>query len=175
MCGPAVMTKPDHRVTVQNRQRACPVDGAAVRALTLFVLAHEGLPAGAGATVRMVSDAGMRVFNARYFGKTTPTDVISFPSMTASGPDAGGAYVGDVVVSVEQARRYARAHALEPAVELARYVIHGLLHCLGYDDVEPRARRRMLPRQEALLRAWRRQPACRSILKLPAITPENVQ
>ncbi len=165
------MTRPSHsvRVAVQNRQRACPVDCAAVRALALFVLAHEGRPASAGATVRLVSDAAMIAFNTRYFGKTTPTDVISFPDATTPGHDATGAYVGDVLVSVEQARRYAQAHALAPDVELARYVIHGLLHCLGYDDLEPRARRRMLPRQEALLRAWRRQPACRPLLKTPAI------
>jgi len=153
------------RVTVQNRQRACPVDCAAVRALAQFVLVQEGLPADAGATVRLVSDAGMIVFNTRYFGKTTPTDVISFPGAPTPSQNAAGAYVGDVVVSVEQALQYAQAHALDPAIELARYVIHGLLHCLGYDDLAPRTRRRMLPRQEALLRAWRRQPAGRPILK----------
>ncbi len=164
------MTKPDRTgcVTVQNRQRACPVDCAAVRALAVFVLARASRPAGAGATVRLVSDAGIIVFNTHYFGTTTPTDVISFPGTTTRGPGAASAYVGDVVVSVEQARRYAQAHALEPAVELARYVIHGLLHCLGYDDRAPRTRRRMRARQEALLRAWRRQPTCRPILKLPA-------
>lgn len=143
-------------VTVQNRQRAWPVNSGAVRALAAFVLAREEAPAGAGITIRLVNDSGIIAFNQRYFGKSTPTDVISFPGVARR--TAAAAYVGDVVVAVPQAVRYARAHALDPAAELARYVIHGVLHCLGYDDLTPCARRRMVARQEALLRAWLRQP-----------------
>jgi probable rRNA maturation factor len=150
-------------VTVQNRQRAWRVNGVAVRALAAFVLTREGVPDAAGITIRLVNDSGIIAFNTRYFGKSTPTDVISFPGVARR--TAAAAYVGDVVVSVPQAVRYARAHTLDPAVELARYVIHGVLHCLGYDDLTPRARQRMFTRQEQLLRAWLRQPVCAPVLK----------
>jgi rRNA maturation RNase YbeY len=50
------------------------------------------------------------------------------------------------------ARREARTRGIDPAEELLRYAVHGLLHLFGHDDRTPAARRRMWARQETLIR-----------------------
>ena len=60
-------------------------------------------------------------------------------------------YLGDVVVSYEQARKQARAAGWRVADELELLTVHGLLHLLGYDDLTPRARKRMWKRQAEIL------------------------
>ncbi len=65
--------------------------------------------------------------------------------------------LGDVVVSAEQAVSYAKEHGLKAEDELSLYVIHGILHLLGYDDATGADARRMSRREQKLLREASRQ------------------
>ena len=51
---------------------------------------------------------------------------------------AGGCLEGEVVVGAEVARREARRYGWTPHDELLLYVVHGLLHLVGYDDAAGR-------------------------------------
>ena len=98
-------------------------------------------------TVRFVSDREMRRLNRSFRHKDKTTDVLSFPgdfetpeaSGTAGSGDRDGdhqplaGHLGDVAISVPVARRQAeeRGHSVER--ELRFLMLHGLLHCLGYD------------------------------------------
>ena len=82
-------------------------------------------------SVALVGDQEMRPLNAKYRKKNKTTDVLSFPAdptMTSAA-----ALLGDVIISVEQARRQAkeRNHSLKK--EMVTLLIHGILHLLGYD------------------------------------------
>jgi probable rRNA maturation factor len=59
---------------------------------------------------------------------------------------------GEIVVSADTAKRCATEHGHGVREELGLYIIHGLLHLNGYDDLEPRPRARMHRVQE---RIWR--------------------
>ena len=119
-------------VEVVNRQRKLPVDRGRWRAFAERAL--RAAPAGgAGATVVFVSDRAMRGLNRRWRGKRGTTDVLSFPSGQEEFERAGGASLGDVVVSVEQAARQAAEHGLDFEGEVAQLILHGLLHLCGYD------------------------------------------
>ena len=87
--------------------------------------------------------------NVRFLKRNRPTDVIAFPL----GED--GDVWGEVVVSVERTTEQARAYGATPGEELARCVIHGVLHLLGYDDGTVRERKRMKEKEEAYLEAVR--------------------
>ena len=96
------------------------------------------------------SDRRMRDLNQRYRGRDRPTDVLSFPG--AETPE--GRHLGDVVVSVPTARRQARSAGHSVERELRVLILHGILHCLGYDHetdegemerLETRLRRRWIP------------------------------
>ena len=89
-------------------------------------------------SVLFVGDRKMLEIHQRWMGEATPTDVLSFQM----GPAARGGpeILGDIVISVETAARRAPKNVLE---EIIRYLIHGLLHLVGYDHVRLSDRRRM--------------------------------
>jgi probable rRNA maturation factor len=94
-------------------------------------------------SVFLVGDGRMRRLNRSFRGKDRPTDVLSFPQ--------GGALVGDVVISVDTARRQAREGGWTLARELQQLVAHGILHCLGHDHDDERGARSMAAAERRLL------------------------
>ena|SRR3989338_1953188 len=95
--------------------------------------------------VRITDDRVIRRINKKFLDHDWATDVISFGF---DEPD----FLGDVAVSAETARRMARELKIPFAQELARYLVHGALHLLGYDDKAPAKRKKMHRRQEAILK-----------------------
>jgi len=119
-------------VEVVNRQRRMEVDCERWRVFAERALSV--VPArGAGATVAFVSDRRMRELNRRWRGKAGTTDVLSFPAEQDEFEKSEGLSLGDVVISVEQARRQAVEHGLQFDEEVAQLILHGLLHLCGYD------------------------------------------
>jgi probable rRNA maturation factor len=115
----------------------------------LRALLAELAPDADSFAVRFTSDRAMRELNRRYRGRDYPTDVLSFPGE----PGAEGRHLGDVVIAVPTARRQAAAAGAGAGEELRRLLLHGVLHCLGYDHerddgemerLERRLRRRWL-------------------------------
>ena len=98
----------------------------------------------------------MRRLNRDWRGKDRPTDVLSFAQ--AEGP--GGAppgLLGDVVISLDTARRQAAERAAPLGAELDRLLIHGVLHLLGYDHERSPAEARRMQRRERALGATARR------------------
>lgn len=85
------------------------------------------LPSGSSATLLLVGDAMMQGLNSKFRGRDYPTDVLSFPV----GGDQD--YLGDIVISVETARRQALRRGSSLPRELRVLGLHGLLHLLGHD------------------------------------------
>jgi len=99
--------------------------------------------------VRLCGDRAMRAINRDFRGRDEVTDVLSFPGDTAWSPG----HLGDVLLCVPQARRQAAERGESLARELRTLLLHGLLHCQGYDHetddgemdrIERRLRRRFL-------------------------------
>lgn len=87
-------------------------------------------------SVALVGDKEIRELNAEFRGKNEPTDVLAFPA--AGRPPAEMAVLGDVVISVERARRQARERKKTFEDEIVTLLIHGVLHLLGYDHERSR-------------------------------------
>jgi probable rRNA maturation factor len=88
--------------------------------------------------------------NRKYLSRRGPTDVLSFGLSGASGE---GLCI-QLVVSADAAVEQARAHDIGPQKELMLYVVHGLLHQMGYEDKSARAAARMHTREDELLDAF---------------------
>lgn len=100
----------------------------------------------------LVSDAVMRQLNRDWRGADRPTDVLSFAQAEGPGGAPSG-LLGDVVISIDTARRQAAERAATLGSELDRLLIHGVLHLLGYDhERSPAEARRMQRRERALAR-----------------------
>lgn len=106
-------------------------------------------PASLG--VRFASDREVRRTNRRFRGKDKPTDVLSFPGASAGAAD-GGRHLGDVLISVPTARRQAEDRGHPAERELKVLLLHGLLHCLGYDHETDQGEMERLERR--LRRTW---------------------
>ncbi len=103
----------------------------------------------AGLTVVLVDDAYIRRLNAQYLGRDRPTDVLAFPDDVEEG------HLGDVVVSIETARRQAAAAGRSELDEFSELVAHGVLHLLGMDDSTGPGRQAMTERQAEVLESAR--------------------
>ena len=97
-------------------------------------------------------DAFLRQLNRDYRFKDKPTDVLSF-----RGPDKDMG-LGDIIISVETARKNAQGFGRSLDSELEILALHGFLHILGYDHetdegqmeaLEKRLRARLLGRRVA--------------------------
>lgn len=118
-----------------------------IEALAAEVLAAEDA-SGQELSVTLVDDEQIAQLHLDYMDIPGPTDVISFP---LSDPEDPIPILGEVVVSVDTAAREAEERGLSLEEELLRYVVHGTLHLLGYDDHEEQERIEMHARQEELL------------------------
>ena len=88
--------------------------------------------------ISLIDDAEIGRVHGEFLDDPTPTDVITFDH-------------GEILVSLETAERQARQHGCDFFEEVARYVVHGLLHLAGYEDASTVDRSRMVAVQEAVL------------------------
>lgn len=98
-------------------------------------LTDSGISA-AELTVRFVSERDMADCNRRYRDKNGPTNVLSFPAPPM--PDIPGPRpLGDILISPTVALMESRQQLKPPRAHFAHLVVHGVLHLLGHDHVEP--------------------------------------
>ena len=119
------MDPSDSSPIVQNRQRKLRVDVATLDAFARRLAAAARISPESFSAV-LVSDRRIRDLNRRYRKKRAATDVLSFP-LEENG------FLGDVVISVETARRQARRLGHRLGRELELLLLHGVVHLLGYD------------------------------------------
>ena len=91
----------------------------------------------------------IKKLNKKYFRKLIPTDVIAFP--LSDNLDPG--YLGEVVVSVQKAVETSVNFNHNWQTELILYLIHGVLHLVGYDDETKKGSKLMDKKQQVILAA----------------------
>jgi len=122
--------------------------------IALRVLAEEDAPP-CELSVTVTHDETVRGLNQEYAGEDEVTDVLSCSQQEGEelvGPPGGVPALGEVVIAYPQAVRQAEEVGRSVEEEVARLLIHGTLHLLGYDHAEPEEERRMRSREEELLK-----------------------
>ena len=114
-------------------------------------LAEAGID-DADLTVLIVGAARSAELHGAHFADPTPTDVMTFPD-GGTDPATGRIRLGDLAVCADVASREGKSRGRAAGDELTLYVLHGLLHLIGYDDRKVRDRRRMWDAQRRLLAA----------------------
>lgn len=127
------------RVHVDNRQKDLPVETKQLRALVRAVIAFEGQKCDE-VGIHLVTAKEIAALHEHYFGDPAITDCVSFPISHQVG-----AYrlLGDVFVCPLVAIEYVQKKGGDPYEELSLYIVHGLLHLMGYDDMESKDRAEM--------------------------------
>lgn len=118
-------------------------------------LLREVDEADSALSLSLVDDPEIQELNREHRGKNKPTDVLSFPLYEAgeASPGDGERLLGDVVISIDTARRQAADYDAPLQNELYRLLIHGILHVLGHDHEEPAERAAMEAEERRLAAA----------------------
>ena len=109
-------------------------------------------------SIAVLSDPEIREINNRYLGHDYETDCISFDLS-----DQEDLFDGEVLISADTARRVAREVGWDPMYEACLYIIHGVLHILGYDDDTPESKAEMREQERHYLQklaipGWEKHP-----------------
>lgn len=136
------------KVAVRNLQKRIPVNPKRITKTVLKVLSIEGIKKSGEIAVCFVDDPKIRELNLKYLGKNNPTDVIAFD---IAGPQSPEKICADIVISTDRAISNAKIFKTSPLYELYLYVIHGVLHILGYDDRTAKQRQLMQNKEKEIL------------------------
>lgn len=127
---------------------------AAVLAAAAAVGTHPGvIGEPCEAAIALSNDDEVARLNGAYRNKPVPTNVLSFPAAARPGGPCAGEpkALGDIIIARETILREAAASGTPPVHHLQHLVIHGLLHLLDYDHIEPAGALRMEALETAIL------------------------
>jgi probable rRNA maturation factor len=138
----------------RNRQRARPLNLPLLRRLTRQMLQTELGIHDYQLGIHFVEAKEMASLNRKFLQHEGSTDIITFDH---GAPDSPAPLHGEIFISVPDAVKQAREFGTTWQSEIVRYIIHGLLHLRGFDDLQPRKRREMKREENRLLLKMSRQ------------------
>ena len=116
------------------------------------MLVHEGRLGDVN--IAIVTDEQIRRMNRDFRNVDASTDVLSFPAWDGTLIESAAyGFLGDIAINRAAAFRQAAEYGHSPERELSFLAVHGVLHLLGYDHINPEDEPIMNKKQEEIL-AW---------------------
>jgi probable rRNA maturation factor len=131
---------------VRNRQRDRTIDPRLLRRIATALLENLLGISNYELGIHLVSARTSARLNKQFLQHQGPTDVISF-DFREGYHETTDELSGEIYIAVAVAEKQAREFETSWQEELIRYVVHGVLHLRGYDDLVP-AKRRLMKREE---------------------------
>lgn len=153
----------DFQIDISDQQTHLEARTERLKEVVKRVLRDEGFTS-AEVSVAIVDDVAIHRINRDFLGHDYPTDVVSFvlnqefPDRAIGDRMQQRRIEGELVVSAETAVREAVTHGWSADDELLLYVVHGVLHLCGYDDLTDDARPIMRNRERQVLALWQLTP-----------------
>lgn len=133
------------QIHISNDQKILPIDDACVYAIALKALEAKNVTCKE-LSFAFVEKDECSAIHGEYFDDPTPTDCMTFPI----DPPGEDSFLGEVVVCPAVAKEYTEEHGGSFEEETILYMVHGILHLLGYDDIDEKDREEMR-KQETLV------------------------
>ena len=155
-----------YEIEISNGQSSLSIDEANIREVAETVFKIECVES-ARLSVAIVDNSTMRKLNVRHLNHDYDTDVLSFllechqsesANVDADLRGSGKSLEGEVVISAEMACQSAREFDWSSENEMILYLVHGLLHLVGYDDLSKSERELMRSRERSILQTWNLNP-----------------
>ena len=146
------------KIAIHSPQELVPIDRGKMRDVARAVLDGQDVK-DYEISIAFVDNPTIHRLNKQYLDHDEPTDVLSFPYSAANAKKLEG----ELVIGVEIAQEQATERGHDVQAELALYVIHGLLHLCGGDDLEDEKRAAMRQKERHYLK----------LLELPDIAPSE--
>jgi probable rRNA maturation factor len=143
-----------YMIELEHEADIAGIDEHALERLAAHALDVEHVAKPSELSVMLADDPTVRELNRAYRGTDEPTDVLSFSQTEGeqfAQPDGAAPHLGDVVISIDAARRQAAEYAVPLQDEVAHLLVHGVLHLLGYDHEEASEAEVMRRHEDAIL------------------------
>jgi len=119
------------------------------------ILASLGLPE-AELSLLLVDDREIQELNHRFLGRDKPTNVLAFSMREGAFASLHPHLLGDLVISIEMAKRQSKQSGMSEMEMLTLLLIHGILHLLGYEhEGNKKDAREMAIKQKELFQKFR--------------------
>jgi len=139
-------------LVIGNRQRTVAIETPQLRRLARSLLEEipglENYELG----LHLVGAVEMARINQQFLNHSGSTDVITFDHSEPAVHATASSLHGEIFICLDDALAHARRFGTIWQSELTRYVIHGILHLRGYDDLSPELRRKMKREENRLLK-----------------------
>ncbi|MDO8488644.1 MAG: rRNA maturation RNase YbeY [Candidatus Omnitrophota bacterium] len=119
------------KITLQNLQKHLPIRAEKIKKLILKVLKGEGVKKSGWINICFVDNPQIKKFNAKFLKTKSSTDVLAF---NLNEKKKKNIVLADIMISTQAALKQAVNYKTTPDYELSLYVVHGILHILGFDD-----------------------------------------
>ena len=133
-------------ITISNRQRSRKLNLRLLKEIVTAAL-EELKVKEAELGIVLISAKEMALMNEKFLGHEGPTDVITFDYS-----EKRKQLHGEVFVCVDIAEKQAKEFGTSRQSEVIRYIVHGILHLMGHDDLQPAARKKMKLEEGRLVR-----------------------
>ncbi len=140
-----------HIIHIHNCQKRIVVHATTLKKVISAVFNKEKI-GNARLSIVIVTDRMIHALNKKFLAHDYPTDVITFDLSDADALQRSATVLeAEIYVSAVMAWNRAREFGCQPAEELMLYIVHGLLHLLGYDDGTPAAQQRMRKKEKEIM------------------------
>ena len=119
------------KITLQNLQKNIPLPIGKIKKLILKVLKGEGVKKTGWINICFVSNPEIKKFNTKFLNNKSSTDVLAFNLSNKKDADI---ILADIMISIQAAQQQAISFKTTFDYELSLYVVHGILHILGFND-----------------------------------------
>jgi probable rRNA maturation factor len=133
-------------ITISNRQRSQKLNLRLLKEIVAVALEELKIKE-AELSIVLISAKEMALVNEKFLGHEGPTDVITFDYS-----EKRKELHGEVFVCPAVAEKQAKEFGTSRQSEVVRYVVHGILHLMGHDDLQAAARKKMKREEERLVR-----------------------
>ena len=138
-------------IVVATRQRTKRINARLLKQI-VGGLFEELEIAEAELGINLVAAREMALVNETFLQHEGSTDVITFDHAEKRKAGRGKTLHGELFICVDEAITQAKEFKTSWQSEVVRYVVHGVLHLLGYDDLKPALRREMKREENRLVR-----------------------
>ena len=140
-----------------NNLTTNPIDEDFLKKIVSIVLEGEKIVKEVELSIALIGPGRMRKINRRYRGKNRVTDVLAFPESKILlekfkvGVVKKVQGLGEIVICLREVKKNAKRFNLSSEKELARVLIHGMLHLLGYNHEETKEAKKIKEKEDFYL------------------------
>jgi probable rRNA maturation factor len=138
-------------IVIANRQRVKKIDSRLLKQIAATILAELEIER-CELEINLLGAREMAALNETFLGHEGSTDVITFDYSEGKKLRSNVGISGEIFICIDDAIAQAKQFKTNWQLEIARYIVHGILHLLGHDDLKPQLRLKMKREENLLIR-----------------------